>query len=271
VKPPHIFRTVWNTAPSASCGLFAAAAVFCKPPHASAATIAVNLGSASGFAVLAGSGITFAGAVVSINITRDIGSYPTASITGFGNVALIGINHAGDLVTQLAKTDLAAAYLDPATRPPDTIYGQIFDLDGLTLLSGVYKDPSSFAISGNLTLDALGDPSAVWIFQAGSTLTANSGSQIILIGGARSENVFWQVGSSATLDTGSNFSGTIMALESITMNAGSTIDGRLLARNGAVTMGANTTIIPELGSTFLLGSGLAALATRRRRPAMAGE
>ncbi len=180
---------------------------------------------------------------------------------------LNGVNQSGNSVTQLGKTDLNAAYLDAFNRTPDQTYGAIFDLGGLTLESGVFRGPSSFAITGDLTLDALGDPDAVWIFQTGSTLTANSGSQIILAGGAKAENIFWQIGSSATIGTGSDFAGTIMALESITMNSGSTIDGRLLARNGAVTMGANTIIIPEPSSVFLFGSGMLILAARRRRPA----
>ncbi|HYV26182.1 MAG TPA: ice-binding family protein, partial [Candidatus Eisenbacteria bacterium] len=106
------------------------------------------------------------------------------------------------------------------------------------------NDPSSFAITGTLTLDAQGDPNAVWIFQAGSTLVTASGSQVLLINGARAANVFWQVGSSATLGTSSVFKGTIMALASITVTTGVSVEGRLLARTAAVTLDSNTITIP---------------------------
>lgn len=266
MKAKHRSINERNGSNRSSRALVVAAIAICLLPQTKAAITAVNLGAASDFAVLAGAGITFAGAVDSIPITGDIGSYPTLSITGFENVVLNGTNHAGDAVTQLAKDDLNAAYLDASSRTPTTIYGPIFDLGGLTLSPGVYQDPSSFTITGNLTLNALGDFNAVWIFQTGSTLIASTGSQVILTGGARAENVFWQVGSSATINTGSNFSGSVMALESITMNADSILDGRLLALNGAVTMGANTMIAPELSSTLLFSLGLATLSMRRRRP-----
>ena len=132
----------------------------------------IALGSASSFEVIAGAGITVAGAVNSTTITGDIGTYPTLSITGLGNVVLTGVNHAGDSVTQSAKTSLVTAYGTAAGATPTTTYPPIKDLGGLTLPPGVYNDPSSFAITGLLQLDAAGDPNAVWIFQAGSTLTA---------------------------------------------------------------------------------------------------
>src|SRR6185369_13168139 len=127
----------------------------------------IPLLSATSFAVLAGAGITVAGAVNSTTITGDIGTFPTPSITGLGNVVLNGVNHAGDAVTQTAKNDLVTAYNDAAGRPPTTTYNPIFDLGGQTLPPGVYRDPTSFGITGTLTLDAGGDQNAVWIFQAG--------------------------------------------------------------------------------------------------------
>jgi hypothetical protein len=195
----------------------------------------VELGSAARFIVLAGAGITFAGSSDSTTLTGDIGTFPTTTITGLGNVILNGVNHAGDAVTQTAKNDLVAAYNDAVGRPPTVSFPAIFDLGGLILTNGVYNDSSSFAITGTLTLDAQGDPDAVWIFQAGSTLVTASASKVALTNGAQARNVFWQVGSSATLGANAVFSGTILALTSITMVTGSMIDGRAMAKNWTVT------------------------------------
>ncbi|MHB8281135.1 MAG: ice-binding family protein [Candidatus Humimicrobiaceae bacterium] len=198
----------------------------------------VNLGTAASFAVLAGTGITNTGNSV---INGDIGSYPTASITGFPPGIVNGTNHAGDAVTQGAKDDLVIAYNDAAGRTPTsaTDYTGV-DLGGLTLTSGVYRASTSMALTGTLTLDAQGDPNAVFIFQAGSTLTTASSSAVSLINGARFCRVFWQVGSSATLGTSTSFVGHIFALTSITATTGATVQGQLLARNGAVTLDTNT-------------------------------
>ena len=195
----------------------------------------VNLGTAGNFAVLAGSGITNTGPTT---ITGDVGTFPTTTEVGFGTVTLIGTNHGGDAVTQVAKTDLVTAYNDAAGRVPAVVVAG--DLGGQTLVPGVYQSASSLGLTGTLTLDAQGDPNAVFIFQMGSTLTTASGSNVSLINGAQSCNVFWQVGSSATLGTGSTFRGTILALTSITATTGVVVDGRLLARNGAVTLDTNT-------------------------------
>jgi uncharacterized repeat protein (TIGR01451 family) len=198
----------------------------------------VNLGTANSFAVLAGSGITNTGPTT---IIGDVGTFPITSETGFGSVTLIGTNHAGDAVTQQAKTDLTTAYNDAAGRIPAIVVAG--DLGGLTLVPGVYKSTSSLGITGILTLDAQGDPNAVFIFQMGSTLTTASGSSVNLINGAQACNVFWQVGSSATLGTGSTFRGNILALASITATTAVTVDGRLLASVGAVTLDTNTITI----------------------------
>ena len=215
-------------------------------PRREAAAQMVDLGSASGFAVLAGAGITL-GASGTTTIAGDIGSYPTATITGTENLDLDGTNHGGDAVTQAAKIDLAFAYAAAAGRAPTTTYAPIYDLGGQTLGPGVHNDPSSFGITGILTLDAGGDPDAVWIFQAGSTLVTASGSQVVLINGAQANRVFWQVGSSATLGTGTDFAGTLLAAESITLVAGASVEGRTLALNGAVTLDDNAI---ALDSTF---------------------
>ncbi len=199
----------------------------------------VNLGTADSFAVLAGSGITNTGATT---ITGDVGSFPTNSQTGFGTVTLNGVNHGGDAVTQQAKIDLVTAYNDAASRAPITVGTE---LGGTTLTTGAYNSASgTFQITGTLTLDAAGNPNAVFIFQTASTLVTASASKVELINGAQPCNVFWQVGSSATLGTNSTFIGSVVALQSITANTGASIDGRLLARNAAVTLEANTITKP---------------------------
>ncbi len=174
---------------------------------AGAAATGVPLGTADGFAVLAGSGITNTGATT---VNGDIGTFPTTTITGIGTMTVNGTNHAGDGVTQQAKTDLVTAYNTAAGEGPTSPI--VADLGGQTLMAGVYNSASSIGLTGALTLDGAGNPSAVFVFQAGSTLTTASASSVNLINGAQACNVFWQIGSSATLGTGSSFVGTIMAL-----------------------------------------------------------
>ena len=220
-----------------SAGLLSAALVFSLAGIASAAT-QINLLTANDFAVLGGSGITFAGAVNSSTVTGDIGTFPTTDITGIGNVVLNGVNHAGDATTQGAKTDLVTAYDNAAGQPcTQDLTGQ--DLGAMTLTPGVYCFDTSAQLTGTLTLDAQGDSDAVFIFKIGSTLTTANASSIILADSAQACHVFWQVGSSATLGTTTDFKGTIMALTSITLNTGAEVEGRALARNGAVTLDAN--------------------------------
>jgi hypothetical protein len=197
----------------------------------------VGLGTADGFAVLAGTGITNTGATT---ITGDVGSYATPSETGFATVVLTGTNHAGDSVTQGAKSDLVTAYNDAAGRTPSTAVAA-GALGGKTLVAGVYNAGSSkFDLTGTLTLDGQNDPNSVWVFQAPSSLITAKSSSVKLIRGASSCNVFWQVTSSATLGSGSTFMGTITALTSITIASGVTVHGRALARNGDVTLISDT-------------------------------
>lgn len=199
----------------------------------------VDLGTAGDFAVLAGAGITNTG---STTIFGNVGTFPTPSITGFNTVTLDGVLHGDNAVSQQAKFDLLTAYNDAAGRPasPENTFAPIFNLGGLSLIPGVYNNPTSFEITGVLTLDGQGSSDSVWIFQTGSSLLTASNSTVSLINGADACNIFWQVGSSATLGTGTDFAGTIIALTSITLNTGATVDGRALAVNGAVTMDGNT-------------------------------
>ena len=233
-------------------------------PRYDATAAAITLGSASSFAVLGGAGITFAGSGPT-TITGDIGTFPTLSITGTANLILDGMNYAGSAPTQAAKSDLATAYAAAGGRPYDATYAGGFDLTGLTLASGVYNDASSLFLTGTVTLDAKGDPNAVWIFQTGTTLITASASQVALINGAQANNIYWQVGSSATLGTGANFEGNILAQDDITLNTGVTVDGRLLTIGGAVTLDNDAIDVPE-GRTYLLfGIGMATVLAFKRR------
>lgn len=202
---------------------------------------AVDLGAAGAFAILAGSTVTSTGATA---LTGDLGVSPGTAVTGFPPGTLTGAIHAGDATSATAMTDLTTAYNDAEGRTlaPVTVAG---NLGGLTLPPGLYKSTSSLSISsGDLTLDAQGNADAVFIFQMASTLTTTSGRAVILTGGAKASNIFWQVGSSATLGTTSAFKGTIMADQSITLNTGATLEGRALARIAAVALDGNTVTVP---------------------------
>lgn len=216
----------------------------------------VDLKTAEGYGILAATAITNVG--LSVINDFDVGISPgfRSSITGFPPALIMNgdiyaaddIPPPGALVTQ-AQQDLAAAYLfaQNATSPaPVIITG---DLGGRTLVPGIYKSESSMLLqSGDLILDGGQSPcdgSAVWIFQVGSAFTSvgGTGGNVILIGGAKAGRVFWQVGSSATIGDGTSFKGNILALTSITLGAGSTVEGRALARNGAVTLSGGNTIV----------------------------
>jgi len=202
---------------------------------ATASQAPVPLGAASTFGVLAGSTVTSTGGAT---VNGDLGISPGSTLTGAPTVN--GTTHLADLIAAQAQLDLTVAYNDAAGRTVGaiTVAG---NLGGQTLAPGLYKSTSSLEISsGDLTLDAQGDANAVFIFQMGSTLVTTVGRHVILSGGARAANVYWQVGSSATLGTTSVFKGSILALTSITAATGAVVEGRLLARNGAVTLDANT-------------------------------
>jgi uncharacterized protein (TIGR03437 family) len=212
---------------------------------ASAQQAPVNLRSDASFALVAGTTVTVTGAGT---ITGNIGIFPgTAYVPGTPPVTVNGTIYPGGPIAAQAQADLTTAYNDAAGRSvaPITVSGNI---GGLTLAPGLYKSTSSLAISsGNLTLDAQGNANAVWIFQIASTLTTTSGRQVILANGANPANIFWQVGSSATIGTTSVFQGNILAAVSISMLTGSTLSGRALAIGGAVSVdtgGGTSTTVP---------------------------
>jgi len=186
------------------------------------------------FSVLAGSTVTNTG---STTISGDVGVSPGTAVTGFPPGLAGGAIHKADGAAAQAQAALTAGYLDAAGRSGGTTVAG--DLVGQTFTAGVYKSTSSLAISGDVTLDAQGNSAAVFIFQISSTLTTGSGSHVVLANGAKACNVFWQVGSSATLGTNSVFKGNILALTSITITTGVNLEGRALARNGAVTLDAD--------------------------------
>ena len=200
----------------------------------------VPLGSACSFGILGGSTVTNSG--VSTFVSGDIGVWPGTAITGFTPSNYSGTLHAGDAVAQTAQGDLTTAYNFAAAAPGGAVLPA--DIGGETLVPGVYETTSaqpSLGITGNLTLSGNG----VYIFQIVSTLTtAANNSDVILSGGATSEDVFWQVGSSATLGTTTTFAGTIMAQASVSLDTGATLNGRALARTGAVTLLSNQVNVP---------------------------
>ena len=198
---------------------------------------AVGLGTAGSYAVLAGDSITNTGATT---INGDLGLHPGSSVTGAPVV--LGASNVANGAAQQAKADLRTAYLDAQGRTGPTLVAA-GALGGRTLAPGLYKDdgaPASLGIATGLTLTLDGDASSVWIFQSASTLIAETGSRVVLTGGAQACNVFWQVGSSATLKTGSTFVGTVMANASIAVQNSVTVAGRLLAGAQANGAGALT-------------------------------
>lgn len=201
-----------------------------------AVATAPTLGTSSSFAVLGGSTVTNTG---TSTVNGDLGVSPGTAVTGFPpGIVTGGTIHSADAVADQAQVDLTAAYDALAGQACDTnLTGQ--DLGGMTLTPGVYCFDTSAQLTGVLTLDALGDPYSVFVFQIGSTLTTASNASVLMTNGANQCNVYWQVGTSATLGTGTAFAGSILADASITLNTGANVIGRVLALNGAVTMDTN--------------------------------
>jgi hypothetical protein len=200
------------------------------------------LGTAGTYAVLAGQTATSTGQSI---LLGNLGVSPGSAVTGFPPGVVLGRINLANTASAAAQRDLTTAYKDAKGRStaPVAVSG---NLGGRTLTPGLYKSTSGLAISsGNLTLNAQGNPNAVFIFQMASTLTTTSGRQVILTGKAQAANVYWQVGSSATLGTTTVFKGNILALTSISLATGATLEGRALARNGSVTMQNNDITVPS--------------------------
>jgi uncharacterized repeat protein (TIGR01451 family) len=223
------------------------AALFAVAPfHTAIAQVAPPMGTTQSFAVLGGTTVTNTGPSV---ITGDLGLSPGSAVTGFPPGTVVGGTlHKTDALALQAQSDTTIAYNNLAGQAPTKgLTGQ--DLGGMTLVKGVFSFSSSAQLTGALTLDGQGDPASVWVFQIGSTLTTASAASVVLINGASPCNVYWQVGSSATIGTTTSFVGNIFALTSITLTTNASLAGRALARNGAVTMDSNTVSIAACGGT----------------------
>ncbi len=201
----------------------------------------IDLRSASAFAVLAGSTVTSTGGTM---ISGDLGVSPGTALVGFPPASLVGTFQLATPIAAQAKLDLTTAFNEAAARAtaPISVSG---NLGGMTLAPGLYRSTSSLEVSsGALTLDGGGNGNAVWIFQMASTFTMGPSRQIILAGGARAANIYWQVGTSATIGPTAVFAGNILADQSITLQTGARVDGRVLTRIGAVTLDSNIIVVP---------------------------
>jgi hypothetical protein len=228
---------VIGLAAGTSALLLAGGLLIAAPAYAAQAK--VGLGTAASYSVLGGASVTNTGATT---LQDNVGVSPGTSITGFPPGIVGGVRHAADAPALQAQSDLTTAYNDAASRAMTANVGST--LGGKKLVSGVYTASSSAGLTGTLTLDAKGDPTAVFIFQIGSTLTTASASSVSMINGAQPCNVFWQIGSSATLGTNSDFVGTILAHTSISVTTGVTVQGRALARTGSVTLDTDVFTTP---------------------------
>lgn len=223
----------------AGCAIVVALLTLQSKPALAASV--VPLGVASSFAVLGATPkVTNTGATI---VTGDLGISPALAVTGFPPGTVIGTVYQGGAVAAAAQASNVTAYGQLAAQACDVTFAAPTDMAGMTLTPGVYCFASSAENSGLLQLDAGGNTSAVWIFRTASTLTTGSGSSVVPIGRGQACNVFWQIGSSATLGTGTSMVGNILALASITLTTGTTLSGRALAQTGAVTLDTNSVAV----------------------------
>lgn len=202
-------------------------------------TAVVNLSSASNFAVMAGTSITNVGSTI---ITGDIATSPGTTLTGFPQGTVFGNQQLGGAIAAQAQTDLGTAYADIASRSSTaTVNG---DLGGITLAPGFYRSISSIGINGNVTLDAQGDPNAIFVIQSVDTLNITAGSKVLLTGSAQACNVFWQSGSGVTVGTNASVAGSFIATNNISLANGALLSGRLLSQNGNVSLDTNLVSVP---------------------------
>jgi hypothetical protein len=215
------------------------AATVCRNTSASSQPQGVPLASAASFGVLGGSTVTNAGLSI---VDGNLGVSPGTSITGFPPGIVNGSMYAAGPVAAQAQADLAIAFSNAAARPnPSPLPA---DIGGMTITPGLYAAPVTLGISGTVTLNGKNNPNSVFIFQIPSTLTTAVNSAVTLTNKANACNIFWQVGSSATLNTASTFNGTIMAAASVSLGTGSSVTGRILAESGAVTLLDNAVTVP---------------------------
>ncbi|MHB1071882.1 MAG: ice-binding family protein [Gemmatimonadaceae bacterium] len=197
----------------------------------------INLGTAAPNGIMAGTAFT---CVTGGTINANIAISPGSTVTGFPPCVITGVQHLADAVAAQAQLDLTVAYNTLAALPCPPANVIVANLGGTTKAAGVYCNATGIGVTGTLTLDGGGDPNATFVFQAGTSLT--TAGNVVLINGAQAKNVYWQVGSSATIGTASQWQGNILALTSITLVDNATLIGRALARNGAVSLGTNNVV-----------------------------
>ncbi len=235
------------------------------PARADAAPAArVSVGRAGSFSVLAGVGVVNSGATV---VTGDLGVSPGTSVVGFPPGVVGGVTYAGGVVAAGAQTDAVAAYQDAAGRVATAEFSG--DQNGVTFTPGVYHTAAAFALTGTLTLDGLGDPNAVFIFQVSAALNTAAASHMVLLGGAKAANVFWASQGAVGTGANSDFAGTVLSPAGITIGAGASVTGQLLSQ-ATVTLSGNGVAFTAAGAPAVSITGGAAGTSRSATPTITG-